>query len=298
MSDYTVRQHYISRYILKRFLNEKNQVDVVRICRNELKRFSANINNICAERDFYEDWDQEGQYIERNRTENEFAYLEGTVANQLDPFIDLLHRSDNQQLIADIALTDQWESMSVWLMLHLTLVMVRSPKLKEIVFQNGELPKEIRQMFYKELVWGKEEAKRLAKNSYKGTDLGMITEAIQEGEQDGSSIKILMDHLIKNYYIEFYFAPESQYFYFTDNPVIVNSILDVDYFMPLSPKVAFVLKRITAEEFTICPYCVITKEMVDALNRLLIQNADKIIIEQIMTDSDFEFIRAVRREER
>lgn len=296
MSDYTINQHYISRYILKRFLNQCNQIDVVLIQDDKFKRFSTNKNNICVERDFYEDWDQEGQYIERNRTENKFAALEDSVANQIDPFIDLIEQPSNKQLIMDKASTSQWESISVWLMLHLTLVMVRSPKLKGIAFGNSELPKEINQIFYKELVWGKKEAIFLAKNSFQGSDLGTIFQVIQRGEQEGGSIEILMNNLVSNYYVELYFTPENQSYYFTDNPVIVNEILDIDYFMPLSPKVAIALKRNPeTEKFMARPYCVITKETVAALNRRLIQQADKVIIVQNMKDSDVEFIKEIRK---
>ncbi|WP_333651754.1 DUF4238 domain-containing protein [Lacrimispora sp.] len=89
MSDYTIKQHYVSKYILKRFINQHNKIDAILLQENELRRVYANIRDICLERDFYEDIDHDGQYIERNRTENKFASMENEIAKHVDSFIEL-----------------------------------------------------------------------------------------------------------------------------------------------------------------------------------------------------------------
>lgn len=295
MSDYTIKQHYVSKYILKRFINQHNKIDAILLQENELRRVYTNIRDICLERDFYEDIDHDGQYIERNRTENKFASMENEIARHVDSFIELVYVDNNEKQFADMISSGQWESNSVWLMFHLTLVMVRSPMLKEIVFGNDDMPREMLQIFYKELVWGKEEAQRLAENTFQGEPLSVISEIIHTGELEGGSINILMNHLVNDYYIEIYKVPEQKKYYLTDNPVIVKEITGVDYFLPLTPDIALVVKRIPSDTYMIQPLSVITEHMVDCVNQYLIQNSDKVIIVQDMTYGDFTFIEKVRK---
>lgn len=62
---YTKKQHYLSRYIIKKFMNDKGKIDAVLV--NSIKRIVVDSNNICVENDFYEDKSRDGQYINRNR---------------------------------------------------------------------------------------------------------------------------------------------------------------------------------------------------------------------------------------
>lgn len=83
-------------------------------------------------------------------------------------------------------------------------------------------------------------------------------------------------------------------YYLTDNPVIVKEITGVDYFLPLTPDIVLVVKRIPSDTYMIQPLSVITEHMVDCVNQYLIQNSDKVIIVQDMTYGDFTFIEKVR----
>lgn len=54
-----------------------------------------------------------------------------------------------------------------------------------------------------------------------------------------------MNYLVNNYYIEIYKAPLKNKFFLSDNPIIVNQIEGIDYFMPLSSNYAIVMKKIS-----------------------------------------------------
>jgi len=48
--------------------------------------------------------------------------------------------------------------------------------------------------------------------------------------------------------MEIYEAPRNKKLYLSDNPVIVNDITEVDYFLPISPKYAIALKKYSDKE--------------------------------------------------
>jgi hypothetical protein len=136
----------------------------------------------------------------------------------------------------------------------------------------------------------------LAENLFEGLNLDTIYSVIRKGENK-DAISTLMNYLINNYYVEIYMTPENKKFYLTDNPVIVNDISNIDYFLPLSPNVAMVLKKITSEAINIQVLPVATARMVDGVNSYLIQKAERIIIVQDMTDDDFKYINKIRKRE-
>ena len=104
-----------------------------------------------------------------------------------------------------------------------------------------------------------------------------------------------MNYLVNNYYVEIYKTPDEKKIYLTDNPVIINDITEIDYFLPLTPNYALVLKKITSNEITLRILPEATTRMVDELNTYLINKADNLIIVQDMTDEDYEFILKHRR---
>lgn len=291
---YTKKQHYISRYILKRFMNKNNKIDAVLINQMEMKRISTNINDICSERDFYEDKDSSGNYIQRNHTENKFAKMEDAIAKEIDGLIKLLKDEKVAIKNDEMIRSGEWENISIWLMLHLTLVLIRLPSVKKIVYSNESLSNEIKQVFYKNLLWGKVEAEALAEKHFNGRNFESIQYVIRNGENNGG-INVLMNYLVNNYYVEIYRIPGEKNIYLTDNPAIINEITDIDYFLPLTPSYALVLKKITSNEITMRILPEATTRMVDELNTYLVSKADNLIIVQDMTDEDYEFILKHRR---
>lgn len=92
----TKKQHYISQYTLKRFLNSNGQIDAV-LLKPSLKRITCSIKDICTEKDFYEDKDRNGNYINRNHTENKFAKIESDLAGYLEHILGILEEKDRDQ---------------------------------------------------------------------------------------------------------------------------------------------------------------------------------------------------------
>ena len=284
----------MARYILKRFMNKNNKIDAVLINQMEMKRVSTNINDICSERDFYEDKDSSGKYIQRNHTENKFAKMEDAIAKEIDGLIKLLKDDKVSIKIDEMIKSGEWENISIWLMLHLTLVLIRLPSVKKIAYSNKSLSNEIKQVFYKDLLWGKVEAEVLAEKLFNGRNFESIQYVIRNGENNGG-INVLMNYLVNNYYVEIYRTPVEKKIYLTDNPVIINDITKIDYFLPLTPNYALVLKKITSNDITLRILPEATTRMVDEVNTYLVNKADNLIIVQDMTDEDYEFILKHRR---
>lgn len=287
---YTKKQHYLSRYVLKRFTNDKCKIDAVLV--NSTKRIVVNINDICVENDFYEDKSRDGQYIDRNRTENKFADMESELASKIEYLFGILNDENCKDRLRNMYLTEEWESLSVYLMFHLTLVMIRNPKLKEIVFNKDKLPLEMKQLFYKELLFGKKEAKVLALKQFQDSELDIILKLLENKADFDGGVNELMNYLINNYFVEVYKVPIEKKFFLSDDPIIVNEIEGIDYFMPLSSDVAIAMKRIpNSGQCNIEILPTVSEKMVDGINKIIIKNATRVIIVQNMTMQEFEFIR-------
>ena len=289
---YTKKQHYLSRYILNRFLNSKGKIDAVLM--KPMKKIVADSKDICAEKDFYEDKTNDGEYINRNCTENKFAAMESEMANKVDELHDILEAENYNCEIRCMCINGKWDELSCYLMLHLTLIMVRCPKFKELIFKKDEMSLEIKQLLYKEYMMGKEEAKILATNQFKGVELEGILNSIDNSKLNGC-INELMNKLINNYFVEIYKTPTGKKFFLSDNPVLVNEIEGIDYFVPISSDFAIVLKRFTKDgKFLVRDIPVASETMVDGINKLIIKNATNFVIAQDMTDVDFEFIKLAK----
>lgn len=81
---HTKRQHFVPRFLLKRFSFNGGEVYV--FDRKSNKIFSANINTICYENDLYEEkWRNSnpvlGKYVLDNRLENYFTDVEGKASS-------------------------------------------------------------------------------------------------------------------------------------------------------------------------------------------------------------------------
>lgn len=239
---YTSKQHYISKYILKRFADERGKLEAI-LLHDKPKRIKSNIEDICCQKDFYEDKDQDGNYIERNRTENRFAKMEMETASYVDNLLNILSDEEKSLKIRRMIESGEYDNLTVKIMLHLTLVLIRLPQLKTIVFKDN-IPLEIKQLFYKQLLWGTKEAKELAEKQFKDKDLKIIKQVLDENSDKSTGItNILLNYLINNYDMKIYEAPTNSKFYLSDNPVIVNEIEGIDYFLPLSPKFAVAMKK-------------------------------------------------------
>jgi len=95
--NYTKKQHYISKYILKRFLNQNGKIDAI-LLQSSPKRIRSSIENVFSEKDFYEDKDRDGNYINRNQTESKFANIEAELAVWVDKLICIL-ADDNRATV-------------------------------------------------------------------------------------------------------------------------------------------------------------------------------------------------------
>lgn len=287
---YTKKQHYLSRYIINKFLNDRGKVDAVLV--DQIKRIVIDSKDICVEKDFYEDKFRDGGYIDRNRTENKFANMESELANRIEDLFEILNDDNCNDRLRHMYNTGEWGGVSVYLMLHLTLVMIRTPKYKEIIFNKDELPLEIKQVFYKEFLFGKEEAKILASKHFQDKELDILFKIIETNTDFNGGINVLMNHLVNNYYIEIYKAPIKKKFFLSDNPIIVNQIEGIDYFMPLSSNFAVAMKKISwTKQVNISILPTASEKMVDGVNKMIIGNSTRVVIVENMTKEEFDFIR-------
>ena len=147
-------------------------------------------------------------------------------------------------------------------------------QIKEIVFNKDELSLEIKQLFYKGFLFGEKEAKLLASKQFKDNELDMIFKVIENNDDFDGLINELINYLINNYFVEVYKAPIGKKFFLSDDPIIVNKIEDIDYFMPLSSNFAIAMKRIPKiRQCNIRILPVVSEKMIDIINKIIIGNA-------------------------
>lgn len=293
--DYVKKQHYISRYALKWFLNRSEKIDAVLLYPPELrlKRISSSINDICTERDFYEAKDANGQYINRNHAEKQFAKYEAEVALHVEKLIKITSRDDAPKVIKNMIVTGEWEHLTVFLMFHMALVLIRSIRVKDIVYRHNDLPFAVKQLFYKLFLFGKTDAAELAEYLFTPDEMPVINQVLQKDDHqvvDGG-INVLMNHLVNNYFLEVYQSPPDAKYYFSDSPVIVNDIRGIDYFMPVSSKFALAMKKIEKETMNTMILPMYSKQTVEKINMVIVKNADRVAIVENMTESDYQFIK-------
>lgn len=217
--------------------------------------------------------------------------MESELACKVEGLFKILNDENYNDRLRHMYTTGEWEHLSVYLMLHLTLVMIRTPKCKEIIFNKDKLPLEIKQVFYKEFLFGKEEAKMLASKQFQDRELDIMSKVIEKNSDFNGGINVLMNYLVNNYYIEIYKAPVKKKFFLSDNPIIVNQKEGIDYFMPLSSNFAIVMKKISwTQQFKISILQTASEKMVDGVNKMIIGNSTRIIIVENMTSKEFEFI--------
>ena len=232
--NYTKQQHYLSKYIIERFTNNEDMIDAVYV--PILKKICKCSTDICTKNNFYEDENIFGEFINRNRTENMFSTKESLASTAINDLFEILNSVDSNKKLRNMYTSGDFDYLSLQLMVHLTLIMIRTPQFKSL-FDNRKKPKAITQLLYKQAVSGKEEARILASELYQDDTLNEILKYL-ESSNTPNMFEKLLNVLISNYFIEIYKAPIGKKFFLSDNPVIVKKYDDIDYFIPLSSDTA------------------------------------------------------------
>ncbi|WP_319805916.1 DUF4238 domain-containing protein [Bacillus cereus] len=95
---------------------------------------------IMQEIDFYEVKDAAGNYVNRNEIENIYSKLEDSIARKFHRIISLLKSEEADVEFKKMIQTNEWFNKEAALLSHLILTLIRSPHLKNLIYNNEEIP--------------------------------------------------------------------------------------------------------------------------------------------------------------
>ncbi|GIN87572.1 hypothetical protein J6TS2_39580 [Heyndrickxia sporothermodurans] len=86
--------------------------------------------------DFYEVKTDDGNYINRNEIEDSYGYLENKIAPVFREFVNITQGTDSSEKFKELVETHKWAEIEAMLLLHLTLLLIRSPEFNNFIYKN------------------------------------------------------------------------------------------------------------------------------------------------------------------
>lgn len=273
----THRQHYIPKnLILKRFVNEKNQIHAYNIENDSF--FKTNPDNIFVERDLYEFRDLDGNIHLPNETENIYASIECFLAEALDRLIESINNSTDNILPAE----DEACIGTI-----LALLIVRHPDMRKLSRGGCDegVFKIFNELFYQYSLLGKGHLDKFIEK------LKIPDEVAQMFERK-SPFEFFVSWLLSNCWFSAGIIEGERCFYLSDSPVLILNAIDIKYALPVSPKICLYVSEMNNEEYNgACQIIQTSDQTINIINRKSIQNSKKIIASQNFSEEDKVFIK-------
>lgn len=232
--EYTVREHYVPKFYLKKFSTNKKQLYQLDISNNSPPK-PVSINSIAYEIDTYELKDSDGEYIKRNLLEKHLSGLEG-ISSKYYKSIEA-KAFNHQNLTCHSFLTTEEKAILIF---FTALMYTRNP-------QTINLAKETANECF-----GKELSSNTCDNI---AILSCLPIYKKFNENDKSLLMMLIDKYFSNKAFHIYVSTNAC-FWTSDFPVILfgdNNCNRVDaIYFPLSSRLALELIDIDSLDDTTC----------------------------------------------
>jgi len=294
-SNYVKQQHYIPQFALKYFENEKKMIPFTRIDKKPLEFMKTKSTKLMQEKDFYEIKDQENEYILRNSLEDSYAYFENCISPRIQKFRNMTLGEDFQDKFIETVKNEEWSEIEADLLFYLVLLLIRSKSLKKIPYSKSKLPKNYQHILYLLATTSQLETAKFIKEMYSGDEREELLLFIKNETEEGSFPKLLK-HIMEKYAVRVCKTKESNNFFLSDNPVIVQKFKGEDYILPLSPNVCIILVPLIFEGENVkidTHVYSLNEDAINQINECSVLNTDKLII--ISKESDLQFIESVQK---
>ncbi|EEM14152.1 MULTISPECIES: DUF4238 domain-containing protein [Bacillus] len=285
--DFVKKQHYIPQFSIKPFEITEGYCRTVILKTTPFKITKMSTRNIMQENDLYEVKDLDGEYVNRNEIEDIYSEIENSIAHSFHEFVPLLASDEVDVEFKKKFATIEWQRNETNLLEHLIFTLIRSPHLKNLVYDNKETPDFMKPIFYRLMTTTRENAVKLAKNLLKGEGLEIALHSLKTSPEGG--IPELYKHLMNNFQLRIYKTRGEKKFFLSDRPILVNKFEEADYVLPISPTICI---GATLFEGEFSPYNQITYLSdvdVNRINKRIIENTEKMLI--IQSDADLEFVK-------
>ncbi|EEM56703.1 MULTISPECIES: DUF4238 domain-containing protein [Bacillus cereus group] len=285
--EFVKKQHYIPRFSIKPFEITEGYCRTVILKTTPFKIMKMSTKNIMQENDLYEVKDLNGEYINRNEIEDMYSKIENSIAHSFHEFVPLLASDEVDVEFKKKFETMEWQRNETNLLVHLIFTLIRSPHLKNMVYEKKETPDFMKPIFYRLMTTTPENAVKLAKSHLIGDELEIALHSLKTSPEGG--LQVLFEHLMNNFQLRIYKTRGEKKFFLSDRPILVNKFEEADYVLPIAPTICI---GATPFEGEFSPYNQITylsDDDVNRINKKIIENTEKMLI--IQSNADLEFVK-------
>lgn len=275
----THRQHYIPKnLILKRFVDEKNQIQAYNIESDSF--FTTNPNNLFVERDLYEFRDLDGQILLPNATENLYANIECFLAGMLDELLESINNATDNILPVE---------NEACMTMIIAMLSVRHPDKRKLFRGKDDegIFKLINELHYQHSIVGGGHVNKFIKELN-------IPDEISQAFEGQSPFEYFTSWLLNNCWFSAGIIKGDRCFYLSDSPVLILNGIDIKYALPVSSKICMYVSEMNNDKYKgACQIIEATDDTIDKINEKSVLNSKKIIASQGYSEKDKIFIRDV-----
>ncbi|PFJ07531.1 DUF4238 domain-containing protein [Bacillus thuringiensis] len=285
--DFAKKQHYIPRFSIKPFEITEGYCLTVILKTTPFKTTRMSTKNIMQEKDLYEVKDNAGEYVNRNKIENIYSKIENSIAHSFREFVPLLASDEVDVEFKKNFATKEWQRNETNLLEHLIFTLIRSPHLKNLIYENTEIPILIKPIFYRLVTTTRENAIELANELYIEDELKYVLRFLKTSPEGG--LKLLYEYVMNNFQLRIYKIRGEKKFFLSDRPILVNKVEEADYVLPISPNICIGATPFEGEPSPYNQIIYLSDDDVNRINKNIIENTEKMLI--IQSDTDLEFVK-------
>ena len=267
MGNYTVDEHYISRFIIKNFADEHGKVRVINKSKQPIEPYSSLPEKLFFSCNLYETKNNDGTYFDRNAIEKGFADFERRLSAELPQIIKC---ADENKKLSRHQINCLAELVSFQL--------VRLPFIRKLFFEsNGNITDQTERTLqtnamYRIVIDSPESAFSYLENN----EFPLSEDAKKDicGTKANTTIYDFINNECNVYLIK----TETDAFCIGDFPVLIDAFTNVKYLFPVSPRFAIVCALTEPddmEEYDTIRY--IKADTVSLINQKMIEKAERFI---------------------
>lgn len=267
MGNYTVDEHYISRFIIKNFADEHGKVRVINKSKQKIEPYSSLPEKLFFSCNLYETKNNDGTYFDRNAIEKVFANFEGRLSSELPKIIK--QADENKKLTCN-----QINCLAELVSLQL----VRLPFIQQLLFEsNDNITDQTERTLqtnamYRIVIDSPESAfSYLANNEFPLSEKA-------KNDIRGTKANTAIYDFISNECNVYLIKAETDAFCIGDFPVLIDAFTNAKYIFPVSPRFAIVCALAepdNKEEYDTIRY--IKADTVSFINQKMIKKAERFI---------------------
>lgn len=285
------KEHYIPQFSIRPFEIFDGFCLTVSLKATPFEILQKKTENIMQEIDLYEVRDNAGNYVNRNEIENGYSKLENSIAPKFRRVVTLLSSEVADVDFKQMINTNEWADKEATLLLHLIFTLIRSPHLKDFIYDKEEIPNFMKPIFYRLMATSQGMAVELAKELLSGNELEIALQFLKTNSD--SILGILIEHIMNNFQLRIYKTKGEKKFFLSDRPILIQEFEGTDYLLPISPNICIGttdLQPVKKNKISVYSQIIyLSDDDVKNINKKIIKNTDEMLI--IQNNEDIEFVK-------